>query len=340
MAADRYFAQMAAPSFVPASDPQLPTASPIGEPVRGGHPDPELMALPGIEQLRRQIAGEVPESPLSRLTGLRLLSVGDGTASFRMPLTGWLDAGQGTVPPGFLTVPADAAMACAVMSQMPAWTPFTTSELALRVLRAPRPDGMILAEGRVIDRGRPVTLSEVTLRDEAGALLAHGSSLCVTLPAVSPHAADPRRHPGTAETPDPWQRPLIRLGSELPPLHIFTGLAVASAEGGSAALTLPASSWFCAPPAGRVQGGIVALLADQTLSCAVATRLPSATGFSLVELKLNLLRPLASDGRRAHAEGRVVHAGRRIAVATAEVTGADGRVIAIASGSGFVKTPA
>jgi uncharacterized protein (TIGR00369 family) len=189
---------MAEPGFVPASDPQLPTASPIGEPVRGGHPDPELMALPGLEQLRRQIAGEVPESPLSRLTGLRLLSVGDGTAGVRMPLTGWLGAGQGTLPP----------------------------------------------------------------------------------------------------------------------------------------------PWFCAPPAGRVQGGIVALLADQTLSCAVATRLPSGTGLSLVELKLNLLRPLASDGRRAHAEGRVVHAGHRIAVATAEVTGADGRVIAIASGSGFVKTPA
>jgi len=107
--------------------------------VRGGHPGPELLALSGIEQLRRTLAGEAPEAPLSRLTGMRLEAVGDGTVSFRMPLTGSLLDENGTIPPGPLTIPADAAMACAIMTRLPAWTPFTTSELALRVLRPVRP---------------------------------------------------------------------------------------------------------------------------------------------------------------------------------------------------------
>jgi uncharacterized protein (TIGR00369 family) len=231
---------MAVPDLASDQSPKLPAASPIGEPVRGGHSDPELLALPGLEQLRRQIAGEVPEAPLSRLTGMRLVSVEPGTASFRMPLTPVAPCPVLRPARGMLTIPADAAMACAVMSQ--------------------------------------------------------------------------------------------------PALHTFTGITVASADDGAAVLTLPASAWFCAPPAGRVQVGIVALLTDQALSQAVATVIPARSDFALVELKLNLLRPLASDGRLARAESRVVHAGRRIAVATAEVTDAAERTIAIASGSGLIGT--
>ncbi len=330
---------MAEPEFRPPIAPPW-AGSPIDEPVRGGHPDPELLALPGIEQLRRSVAGGVPEAPLSRLTGMRLVSVGDGIATFRMPLTPWLDGGLGTVPPGVLTIPADAAMACAVMSQLPPFKPFTTSELALRVLRPPPPRGAILAASRVLEPGPPVALSEVALRDETGVLIAHGSSLCVTLPAVSPHApAAPLQYPGGSASPDPWQRPLTGEAGTRPALHTFTGLAVDSAQGGTATLTLPASAWFCAPPAGRVQGGIVALLADAAISSAVASKIPAGTEFTPVELKLNLLRPLLSDGRRARADARVVHAGRRIAVSTAEVRDADGRRIAIASGSGLLGTP-
>ncbi|MGI9183363.1 MAG: PaaI family thioesterase [Solirubrobacteraceae bacterium] len=333
---------MAEPEFSRAPAAHIAEGSPIAEPVRGGHPDPGLLALPGLEQLRRYVAGDVPEAPLSRLTGMRLVSVGEGRATFRMPLTPWLDAGRGTVSPGVLMIPADAAMACAVMSQLAAWKPFTTSELALRVLRPLPPAGAILAESRVLDPGPPVALSEVTLRDEAGVLIAHGSSLCVALPAVSPHAPavplQPWREPSGSDTPDPWQRPLTGLPGIQPALHRFTSLAVKAAQDGSATLTLPASAWFAAPPPGRVQGGIVAVLADATISSAAGTTILAGTEFTPIELKLNLLRPLVTDGRPARADARVVHAGRRIAVATAEVTDADGRTIAIASGSGLVGT--
>lgn len=176
-----------------ASGPPPQALSPWREPVRGRHSDPELLRLPGIDQLRRMLAGEDPEAPLSRLTGLRLEEVGDGTATFRMPLTGWLLGGSGTIPPGPLTIPADAATACATMTLLPAWTPFTTSELALRVLRPVPPQGSIRAQARVIDPGPPVALAEATLRDDSGALIAHGSSLCLILPSVRPDRCLPRR---------------------------------------------------------------------------------------------------------------------------------------------------
>jgi uncharacterized protein (TIGR00369 family) len=63
----------------------------------------------------------------------------------------------------------------------------------------------------------------------------------------------------------------------------------------------------------------------------------SASRFVPLELKLNYLRPLLCDGREAQAQATLVHGGRRTAVARAEVSDADGRTIAVASGSAFAQ---
>jgi len=58
--------------------------------------------------------------------------------------------------------------------------------------------------------------------------------------------------------------------------------------------------------------------------------------FHPVELKVNLLRPLASDGRLASAHGQLVHSGRRVAVGRGDVRDASGRTIAVATGSALL----
>jgi uncharacterized protein (TIGR00369 family) len=149
-------------------------------------------------------------------------------------------------------------------------------------------------------------------------------------------AADARDGVPTATSGLELLRAQISGARPLPPIHYLTGLSATSASPGEASFALPASPWFCAPPPGRVQGGVVALLADAALSGAVQTVTPVAISFSPVDLKLNYLRPLTSDSREARAQARLIHAGRRIAVASAEVLDADGRTIAVASGSGLL----
>jgi uncharacterized protein (TIGR00369 family) len=326
------------------------------EPVRGGHPDPHLLGLPGIEQLRRQMAGESPESPLSRLTGMRLAEITPGEAEFTMPLTRWLAGVDGLIPPGPLAIPADAAMACAIMSRLPAGTPFTTSEMTLRVLRPVRPGGHLRARGRVITAGPPAALAEVSVHDDTGTLIAHGSSLCMALPRLTaPPAQAPEPDPPREDTPDPWGRPapeapgmmaggswLDQLQAEIDgerppaPLERFTGLAPRSVGPGEAGYALAASPWFCAPPPGRLQGGVIITLAEAAIFSALRTPLATDHPFHPVELKVNLLRPLASDGRLASAHGELLHSGRRVAVGRGEVRDASGRVIAVATGSALL----
>jgi uncharacterized protein (TIGR00369 family) len=333
------------------------------EPVRGGHPDPHLLGLPGIEQLRRQMVGESPEPPLARLTGMRLAEITPGEAEFTMPLTGWLAGADGLIPPGPLAIPADAAMACAIMSLLPAGTPFTTSEMTFRVLRPVRPGGHLRAHGRVISPGPPAALAEVAVHDDAGTLIAHGSSLCMTLPRLSAPPAracpDPGKpledSPNPEDSPDPWERPapetpgmmadaswLEQLEAQIDgersatPLEQFTGLAPRSAGSGESVYALGASPWFCAPPPGRLQGGVTITLVEAAIFGALRTPLSTDHPFHPVELKVNLLRPLASDGRLASAHGQLVHSGRRVAVGRGEVHDAGGRTIAVATGSALL----
>jgi uncharacterized protein (TIGR00369 family) len=287
-----------------------------------------------MAQMRAILSGDTPSPPISRLTGMRLTEIAPGTATFTMPLSRWLTGPSGTVPLGVLTMPADAAMGCAIMTELPARSPITTAELSLRLLHAPEPGGVARAVGRVVHVAAPMVLAEVEVRDDRGLLLAHGSSLYMTLAGGTYRAPVENPPPdGDASGPDPWERDLDAAVAS--PIELLTGLAPVTAAAGRATFVLPASPWLCAPPPGRVQGGMVALLAEAAMEAALQTQAPPTTTYGPVDLKINYLRPLASDGREARADARAVHAGRRIAVASAEVTDADGRPIAVATGSGL-----
>ena len=88
---------------------------------------------------------------------------------------------------------------------------------------------------------------------------------------------------------------------------------------------------------GTVHGGFIATLCDSAMARAVTTRLaPGMRAFSF-DLKVNFIN-LARPGDRLRASGRVIHAGRRTAVAECRVEGPGRRLVATATGS-FSITP-
>ena len=57
------------------------------EPPRGGSPDPQLLALTGLERMRAFQSGRAPAPPVNRLTGAQLTEVGPGrTATLTHPV--------------------------------------------------------------------------------------------------------------------------------------------------------------------------------------------------------------------------------------------------------------
>jgi uncharacterized protein (TIGR00369 family) len=79
-------------------------------------------------------------------------------------------------------------------------------------------------------------------------------------------------------------------------------------------------------PIGTVHGGLACTLFDSAMGCAVHTTLPAGTGYTTIELKVNLLRAITAETGRLLCEGKTVHVGGRIATAEARLTDGAGRL--------------
>jgi len=84
-------------------------------------------------------------------------------------------------------------------------------------------------------------------------------------------------------------------------------------------------------PLGTVHGGWFATLLDSAVGCAVHSTLPAGKGYTTLELKINMVRPLTDAVPLVRAEGKVVHAGRQVATAEGRIVGPDGKLYAHAT---------
>jgi uncharacterized protein (TIGR00369 family) len=122
-----------------------------------------------------------------------------------------------------------------------------------------------------------------------------------------------------------------------PPVSQLLGFALTEVEAGRAVFECePSESHY--NPIGSVHGGIIGTLLDSALSCAVHSTLPAGTGYTTAELKVNFVRPVVAGSGRLRAEGRLIHAGSRLATAEARLTDAAGKLYAHAVGTCLVLT--
>jgi uncharacterized protein (TIGR00369 family) len=92
-------------------------------------------------------------------------------------------------------------------------------------------------------------------------------------------------------------------------------------------------------PIGLVHGGLVCTLADSVIGCAVHTTLPPGVGYTSIDITVNYLRPVTLASGTLVATGRITKPGRRVALASAEVTDAAGRLVATATSNCLILPP-
>ena len=66
------------------------------------------------------------------------------------------------------------------------------------------------------------------------------------------------------------------------------------------------------------------------------TTVPAGHSFLSLDLKVNYLRPVVPDGTMLTSRAQLVHRGRSMALATAELFNEEGKKIAVASSSAMV----
>ena len=81
-------------------------------------------------------------------------------------------------------------------------------------------------------------------------------------------------------------------------------------------------------PIGTVHGGWAATLLDSCMGCAIHSTLKKGYGYTTVELKINMVRPMSDKTGPVRAEGKVIHPGRQVATSEGRLYGPDGKLYA------------
>jgi uncharacterized protein (TIGR00369 family) len=123
-----------------------------------------------------------------------------------------------------------------------------------------------------------------------------------------------------------------------PPIALLLGFELIEVQEGCAVFGITPDEYHY-NPIGVVHGGLACTLLDSAMGCAVQSTLPAGTGYTTLELKANLLRPLTVKTGRLRCEGRVIHVGGRVALAEARLVDANATLYAHATSTCMIFRP-
>lgn len=112
-----------------------------------------------------------------------------------------------------------------------------------------------------------------------------------------------------------------------PPIAEVADFWLVEAEHGRAVFEAVPSDRF-RNPLGTVHGGWMSTVLDSALGCAVHSTLKSGQGFTTVDLAVSFVRAVHESTGKLRCEGKVIHAGSRIATAEGRLVDAQGKLYA------------
>lgn len=329
------------------------------ETVRGAIGDRRAFQRPGLETFRRFIRGELPGPPITRLVGLRPTEAGLGKATFTMPITRWLEDGFGLYWGGVFALFADAPLASAIWTTLPAGKAVATSELSMSFVRPmSRKTLNMVGRAETVHAGNQVGLSMIQITDQDGRMLAFGSTRCLISDVpVDPNAAYAAPDLGPTEPADPYLRPppddgyfsLEEVMKGVPielqrrtldskmtlPVWRLTGYRSTVIEDGRVEGRLPSSAWF-SNGGPSIYGGLLAWAAEFTMGASVYSTLCAGDVFATLDMHMRLTRPALVNSGDLTFRGQVRHRGRLLRVTSCDVDNAEGKRVAMATSSALV----
>lgn len=142
----------------------------------------QLLSMSGLDFMSAIRDGTLPQPPIAKLLNYRVTEVGPGRVVFTGSPTFDHCNPMGTVHGGWYGTLLDSAMACAVMTNVPKGSFYTTLEYKVNLVRGIPLDMQIAAEGVVQHGGRSTGVAEGSIRGVAdGKLYATGSTTCLIM---------------------------------------------------------------------------------------------------------------------------------------------------------------
>ena len=121
-------------------------------------------------------------------------------------------------------------------------------------------------------------------------------------------------------------------------MHDLLGLGIVDISEGFIAAVLPAGEWLC-NRSREVSPAVIASLAHHVLAGASGTLAPIDHRIGVLDSTVSFLATVAPDGRELLARARITHRRDNVMSCSAEVTDADGQVVAVGHGTSMVRPP-
>lgn len=112
-----------------------------------------------------------------------------------------------------------------------------------------------------------------------------------------------------------------------PSMALTLGFRLTEVSDGRAVISGATSEQFCNPN-GTIHGSWAAALLDSCMGSSVHSTLPDGVGFTVVEFKIDFVRPITVSTGDVTAEGTVVNVGKRIGIADGIMRDSRDRVLA------------
>ncbi|MCA0400473.1 MAG: PaaI family thioesterase [Proteobacteria bacterium] len=159
--------------------------SPDGGATRFGVLDSDIFErMSGIDTLSALLRGELPQPPIAEVMNIRLVRAEIGLAVFEGEALEAHRNPAGVIHGGWAATILDSALGCATHSTLVAGERYTTIEMKVSYFRPviAGKTGPLVCEGRIVNRGRTLSVSEARLVDAQGKLYAHGTETCMIFP--------------------------------------------------------------------------------------------------------------------------------------------------------------
>ena len=142
----------------------------------------EILEIPGLEMMQGILKGIYPAAPIAKILNYKVHAVEKGKVVFRGAPNLESRNPMGTIQGGWYGTILDSAMACAVMTTLPAGKIQTTLEFKVNIIR-PIPTGLTVdAVGIVEHSGKSTGVAVGSLIDiETGKLYASSSTTCIIM---------------------------------------------------------------------------------------------------------------------------------------------------------------
>lgn len=136
--------------------------------------------MSGLEFVRGLVDGTLPLNTMAETLGYDVIEAAKGRVVVTVTPDGTHLNPAGTVHGGLAATLLDTCMGLAIRSSLDKGVTQTTVEFKISLLRPITPDtGPINAEGVVLSCGRRIGTAEGRITDQAGRLLAHGTTTCL-----------------------------------------------------------------------------------------------------------------------------------------------------------------